>query len=635
MVVPISGITALSITKGIPEGGTIGTLAYTTLPDDLVRVLQPKGAGVGLRSETPAAWAGMRWHSGGHPILTMVEQLKADIANNTVLPPTELLYAWSDLQASALAAIDQLAPLRVVAFLHADDPVFLASSYGADGWNPGGAGLPACRLWFFFSGFRAFPISRPLSPACQPARVPSMYGAIQSIVHEISAWCDDHGAQFHVTRKKSVVVVHGVPKEDQVQYSQTPVAFRSSNTQVQEPLAYATEHKWLGVIWVASLHFGSAMEQRYHAATHVLSQLVGLVQQRAIPIHLAVSIFEVKVDAIMDHGRWLYVTGDNAKAHLDAMYATWAKALLGAPVWRNDGVSQLELGWRLTGYLRGVRAMVLRSARILLLPPGDLYRSVYECAREAPQSWHAKARAIMAVYNLPDFESAQKEGKSYAQYKTIITEQLYAHGTNELNSLAGAHRAVIPYNEFQVGPSAALKEINMLQLSWRTLLETRAWCRLRVGLLDLAHRGRCLFCGAGVRNPVVHVLGVCKRWVSFRVALGYDTTPDAFTKEVLGIQVGDLRFPALVQWLDEMDTCHPKSAKTLPAWRRSRLSGHPSMLETIARKCGIKVKYDNESHHGRDPGPQGIPPWRRPSLGGQQYRGSSGFLQASTVSASV
>ena len=42
------------------------------------------------------------------------------------------------------------------------------------------------------------------------------------------------------------------------------------------------------------------------------------------------------------------------------------------------------------------------------------------------------------------------------------------------------------------------------------------YCHLRIGPLSLSSLGSRIFCGAGVRNPVVDVLGTCERWTDRR-----------------------------------------------------------------------------------------------------------------------
>ena len=139
-------------------------------------------------------------------------------------------------------------------------------------------------------------------------------------------------------------------------------------------LAYAVRHRWLGIVWDSTLGFDAELQTRVAMASEIFALLAGVVQQRAIPLHLALIVFETKVDSIMDQNRWLYGVGDKVAVRLDKLYADWAKALLGLPTWRNDGVSQLELGWRWTGFQRAVRSVGLRRARLSLLPHDDTYR---------------------------------------------------------------------------------------------------------------------------------------------------------------------------------------------------------------------------------------------------------------------
>ena len=53
ILVPMSGTSLVDIQRGIPEGGTIGTLLYTSLPDDLVKTLIARGDGIGLDVSVP------------------------------------------------------------------------------------------------------------------------------------------------------------------------------------------------------------------------------------------------------------------------------------------------------------------------------------------------------------------------------------------------------------------------------------------------------------------------------------------------------------------------------------------------------------------------------------------------------
>ena len=76
-------------------------------------------------------------------------------------------------------------------------------------------------------------------------------------------------------------------------------------------LSYAVRHKWLGLVWDPTLGFDAELQTRVAMASEVFALLAGLVQQRAIPLHFALVVFDTKVDSIMDQNRWLYGVGDN------------------------------------------------------------------------------------------------------------------------------------------------------------------------------------------------------------------------------------------------------------------------------------------------------------------------------------
>ena len=54
----------------------------------------------------------------------------------------------------------------------------------------------------------------------------------------------------------------------------------------------------------------------------------------------------------------------DAEQIADEYYAKWARLLLGADPWRNSGTCSSEVGWKLSGYARVVRAVALRRAAL-------------------------------------------------------------------------------------------------------------------------------------------------------------------------------------------------------------------------------------------------------------------------------
>ena len=109
----------------------MGTLWFTLLPDTMVRELTAAEHGIGLGLDPPACWQGHECFGNGTPLPGLVDHLRECMRRGSGLPPASLLSAWPDLEASAARALDLESPIRLVAILHADDPVGLGSSRGA------------------------------------------------------------------------------------------------------------------------------------------------------------------------------------------------------------------------------------------------------------------------------------------------------------------------------------------------------------------------------------------------------------------------------------------------------------------------------------------------------------------------
>ena len=142
-----------------------------------------------------------------------------------------------------------------------------------------------------------------------------------------------------------------------------------------------------------------------------------------------------------------------------------------------------------------------------------------------------------------------------------------------LTQVAKEHRAIIPYLEFQHGPSKLLSDLWKQDFSWDVFLGMRSYCQLRIGLLVLSNRGRCRFCSAGVRNSTVHVLGCCKFWspqrnVFLQACQVEGISPDAVTQLILRVQTHDPAFALAVLWVDEISRkCNLENKKHLTSWR--------------------------------------------------------------------
>ena len=96
---------------------------YDILPNSLVKYLMEKGHGVSWKKEIPTAWDEHTWTGLGTPETLLVEVIKCTLLHGSLLlSPVDLMKS-PNLEASAARAFDMLDDQRLIAVLHADDPV--------------------------------------------------------------------------------------------------------------------------------------------------------------------------------------------------------------------------------------------------------------------------------------------------------------------------------------------------------------------------------------------------------------------------------------------------------------------------------------------------------------------------------
>ena len=187
-----------------------------------------------------------------------------------------------DLEASCARALDLEAPMRIAVIFQADDPVFLASSRGA---------------------------------------MMSSLGILQE-------WGSKHKARLHVGADKSVVLVSGSPAGAAAISCAPPITVCQFGDESPTALTLASITKWLGLLWPADLRFSQAFFASIHAANGAYRSLADLVASKALPLALAVQLFEAKVDGILQFARWLFLEREFLSAASDC-FARWAVGLLG------------------------------------------------------------------------------------------------------------------------------------------------------------------------------------------------------------------------------------------------------------------------------------------------------------------
>lgn len=513
----LSGSSSTVIRNGLPEGGSLGSLCYTTLPDSLVRRLARDGFGIGLNFDMPGAWRGHVWCCRGTPCPKLVAYLVDALKNEHALPQVSLLRCWPTMEASAARALDLCAVDRVAILFHADDPVILASSAGE----------------------------------------------LQRTLNAIASWADEHNARFHAGPSKTVIMT--VPYE----CTSPPQFHMNAHSGVSEQLlCYKNVHRWLGVLWPHDLCFTAALLQAIGCATRACAPLIALVSAKAVPLSFAVELFEAKVDSVLNVGRWLYVLVPAAQSALDEALERWARALLGAEPWRSSAVARSELGWQLSGFARAVRSLALRRARLWARDTNDWYRSYFMHCHVRGLGWASSSLRILSSWGVADWPSVQDTCPTHASYVRLVQSSLTAACSSSLQAGLDAHGGQVPYTCFQACPSDLLSLSRRCDLPWSVQVKMRGWCRMRAGLPGLrslhgrrsnARFQRCIFCEGGVRNATVHSLAVCGAWIDYRRAFvvasmsGESLSAHQLTVAILGVHPGSPGFSEAVILCDAVD----------------------------------------------------------------------------------
>jgi len=507
----LGGRSSVVVVEGIPEGGSLGPLTYNLLPDTLVRRLVDGGHGFGIVSSVPLAWKGRHWSGQGTPVDTTVAVIRSVLRGGGNLPSSELLGANPDLEASALRAMDLEATVRVPCLFHADDPVFMASSRGA----------------------------------------------LQATLDIVSSWAKEVGASFHVGRKKTVSMVTGCLHA----CSPTPLAF--DNTE----LSAVSVHRWLGPLWPADLDFSPLLHQRMQVATAALSQLAGFAASYALPWELVGELFETKVDSLLEFCRWLFILAPGAEQVINGYYEQWSRILLGADFWRNPAPCMCSIGWSMSGYHRVVLSVAIRRAKLWLTCASDYHASFFRFSGDAPCSWARISQNLLEQCGILDWPHWHGEPRSLESYRAYVLGVLRGSFQAWWCSTVRKHCSTPPYYDLEVKAGASTTLWRGVSLPSAAHFGIRCWCRLRCGLLDLAHLGgrrsaaihrECIFCRQATRTPLVHCISVCKQWDVQRQAMERHTNSRAnegafnFTKACLSSTLPSSAAECMVAWSVEI-----------------------------------------------------------------------------------
>lgn len=137
--------------------------------------------------------------------------------------------------------MDLMAPARLAAIFHADDPVLSASSAGA----------------------------------------------LQQSVDAMASWAKRHNALLHIAPRKSVYMCSGALAKGDAPLPLTPLRIPEGAGGPGE-LHWAESQRYLGLQWPCDLDFAPVLFERLAIAESSVGELVALVAAGAVPITITV-----------------------------------------------------------------------------------------------------------------------------------------------------------------------------------------------------------------------------------------------------------------------------------------------------------------------------------------------------------
>ena len=121
-----------------------------------------------------------------------------------------------------------------------------------------------------------------------------------------------------------------------------------------------------------------------------------------LPWAMVAELFETKVDSLLGMGRWLLCMVDDAQSIIDIYYDRWGRLLIGAAPWRNAASCSSEIGWRMTGFARVVKAVALRRATLWVKIGIDWHASFFSGSSPVLGSWAHRSAELLDKWSVVD-----------------------------------------------------------------------------------------------------------------------------------------------------------------------------------------------------------------------------------------
>ena len=106
-----------------------------------------------------------------------------------------------------------------------------------------------------------------------------------------------------------------------------------------------SSHKWLGLRWSVSGEWMQHVTVTVAACSSMVNLLCSFMDYFRVPLAVVAVLFELKVEATLRFGRWLWGLFSEVQCFLTTTYENWARQFLGAKPWNNAASCQADLSW--------------------------------------------------------------------------------------------------------------------------------------------------------------------------------------------------------------------------------------------------------------------------------------------------
>ena len=162
----------------------------------------------------------------------------------------------------------------------------------------------------------------------------------------------------------------------------------------------------------------------------------------------------------------------------------------------------------------------MRRAALWSLPETDFYATLFRSSQgmACSSSWSVVSLDLLRKAGIPDLLQLGSPFVPLQLYKRQVVSILEAATIESWLQSCASHLIPFPYAELRDTSVLSPDDVWHSDLPWEALRGHRSLCRLRAGILELAHvNGRrtsasiksCIFCSKKIRASHLHVLGEC------------------------------------------------------------------------------------------------------------------------------